>query len=343
MKKKVLALGTGMVLGAFLFNSTAKAQSDVGELLKSAPEDATKLVGAYMSPLFKGMGVGLNSGWHNTAKTKGFLKFDLRITATAAFVPNKDRSYNTADLGLKSVSPADGSANGIGPTAFGDDNEGTLMRFNGTNGSSSTFRLPQGLGFHVVPAPQLQLTVGLPKNIDLSLRYVPEIKMGDDIGKVGMFGVGLKTEVLPLILGSKAKLVPFDVAVALGISRLNYDLPLEVGDVPHNNQRLEMKLNGFNAEAIISKKILFFTPFASVGYNGSKTKLNVLGTYEFTTTTGFPNYVATDPVHLNQKDVDGLRASLGFQLNLAFFRLYASYTAAEYSYANAGIGFGFGK
>jgi hypothetical protein len=339
MKNKNLVLKSAVFCTALLFAGNVKAQNDVGEVLRAAPEDATKLVNAYMSPLFKGLGVGLNSGWNTTAKTKGLLRFDLRITASAAFVPTSDQSYDTKTLGLKSISPLPGQ-NGIGPTAFGDDNEGSRMQVNNT---TSQFNLPQGLGFHVVPSPQIQLTVGLPKNIDVSLRYVPQIKLGDDIGKIGMYGVGVKTEVFPLLLGQKANLIPFDVAVALAFSRLNYDLPLEVGDVPHNNQKIEMHLNGFNAEAIISKKLLFFTPFASVGYNSSSSNLKALGTYEFKTSDVTANYVANDPVNIKQTDVSGMKASLGFQLNLAFFRVYASYTAAKYSYANAGIGFGFGK
>jgi hypothetical protein len=44
----------------------ANAQSGFDNLLKSGPGDATKLVSAYADPLFKGFGVGLNSGWNNS-------------------------------------------------------------------------------------------------------------------------------------------------------------------------------------------------------------------------------------------------------------------------------------
>src|SRR6185503_19961176 len=47
--------------------SKVKAQSVNGgfsALIQSGPADATKLVNAYGEPLFKGIGVGLNSGWY---------------------------------------------------------------------------------------------------------------------------------------------------------------------------------------------------------------------------------------------------------------------------------------
>jgi hypothetical protein len=346
MKKNFTLLKSLVIAAAFLVPLNVMAQDDVAGLFKSTPADATKLIDAYMSPLFKGLGVGLNSGWHNTAKTKSFLRFDLRITATAAFVPSKDQSYDVNTLGLQGISPVNSSLS-TGPTAFGNDSEGARMKINGAP-ASSEFNLPQGSGIHFVPSPQVQLTVGLPKNIDISLRLVPSIKLGDDAGKINMFGIGAKVEVLPLIMGKSDKLVPFDLAVAFGLTRLNYNLPLHVNTTAANsNQELEIKINGFSADAIISKKLLFFTPFASVGFNTSKSNLNAKGSYDFdvpvTPSTPTGKQTFTDPVSIKNSDISGLKAALGFQLNLAFLRVYASYTTAQYSYVNAGIGLGIGK
>jgi hypothetical protein len=343
MKTKRSMLKSLMIVSAFLLPLQLIAQDDVGTLFKSSPEDATKLVDAYMRPLFKGLGVGLNSGWHNTAKAKNFLRFDLRFSGTLAFTPDVDKSYDVNNLNLQNISPVNPAVS-TGPTAFGDDSEGARMKFNGA--PSAQFNLPKGSGLNFVPSPQIQLTVGLPKNIDLSLRLVPSIKLGDDGGKINMFGVGAKIEVFPLIMGNKDKLIPFDLAVALGITRLNYNLPLDINNGKYAGQEVDIKINGFSAEAIVSKNILFFTPFASVGYNSSNSTLRALGTYDFDAPTIVdPNHKQTvkDPVSLKNSDISGLKASLGFQLNLAFLRLYASYTTAQYNYFNAGIGFGIGK
>ncbi len=347
MKTKLSALRSLLIISAFLLPLNLLAQDDVGGLFKSSPADATKLVDAYMTPLFKGLGAGLNSGWTNTAKSKSFLRFDLRVTASAAIVPDADKSYNTNSLGLTTIKPAAGS-NGIGPTAFGDDNPGAKMELyaNGT-ATGQTFNLPQGTGISVVPSPQVQLTVGLPKNIEVSLRLVPNIKLGEDAGSINQFGLGAKVELLPLLMGKKDKLLPFDLALGLGFTNTTYKLPLDINNGKYTNQVINLEFKGFQTEAIISKKILFFTPFASVGYNSARSSLNALGTYEFdvpvTPATPTGKQAFTDPVSIQRKDLSGLKASLGFQLNLAFFRIYGSYTAAAYSYFNAGIGLGIGK
>ncbi|WAC40801.1 hypothetical protein OVA16_19895 [Pedobacter sp. SL55] len=256
-----------------------KAQDQIGDVFKGAPADASKLTQAYLSPLFTGLGTAINSGWFTSAKAKKPLRFDFRFTGTVAIVPNSDKTFDVTKLGLTSMAPAPG-ANPISPTFSGEDTQGTLMRLNGAPDASGDFNLPNGIDIGYVPAPQLQLTVGIPKNIDISLRYVPTIDL-KDYGKIDMIGAGAKIEVLPLFLGKTEKIVPVDVAVALGFTQLNYSLPLEVGTTPNPNQQLKAKVKGMSADAIVSKTLAVFTPFLSVGYQKSESDLQALGTYEF--------------------------------------------------------------
>ncbi|RYD80415.1 MAG: hypothetical protein EOP55_02305 [Sphingobacteriales bacterium] len=320
----------------------ANAQQNVGDLFKSGPADATKLINAYFDPLYKGLGVGLSDGWTNTAKSKGFLKFEVRVSASAAIVPQSERSYDVNTLGLSNIKPAAG-ASSIGPTAFGNDREGGRMQIYTSNGVPTTtfFNLPQGVGFHIVPSAQIQATLGLPKNIDISLRAMPKIKLSDDLGSLSMIGVGAKVELLPLFM-EKDELIPVDIAISGGFTQYKYTLPLNINNTANSDQKIDAKFNGVNIDAIISKKILFFTPFASVGYQTSTTNLKALGTYSFDTGNG-TSVSYTDPVSVKQKDIDGLKASVGFQLKFGFFKLYGSYTAAKYNLFNAGIGLGIGQ
>jgi len=327
----------------FAFATRANAQKDVGNLFVSGPADATKLINAYFDPLYKGLGQGLNDGWSNTAKSKGFLKFEVRVSASAAFVPQSARTYDVNTLGLNNIKPAPG-ASSIGPTAFGQNQDGGRMEVYTSDGipTGKFFSLPRGVGFHVVPSPQIQATLGLPKNIDISLRAMPKIKLGSDLGSISMIGVGAKIELLPLILGKTDQLIPVDIAIAGGFTQYKYNLDLNINNEANSDQRIDARFNGVNVDAIISKKIMFFTPFASVGYQTSKTDLKALGTYRFETS---PVTTATyvDPVSVNRTDIDGIRASLGFQLKFGFFKLYGSYTQAKYSMVNAGVGFGIGQ
>lgn len=346
MNKKIRL---GLKLLIFTFSPlTAFCQSDIGDVFASGPADAEKLLNAYISPLFKGLGVGLNSGWTNTAKAKSPLRFDLRITGTAAFVPNSDKAYDVKSLGLENIRPVD-PFKSIGPTAFGAKTEGALMEIYNSSlpdPDPATFKLPKGTGLNFVPSPQVQLTMGLLKYMDVSLRLVPDIKIDD--GKLNLFGAGAKFELLPILMGKKYKATPIDLALAFGYTSVNYNLPLNnLKNQTTHDQVIDVKLKGYSAEAIISKNLLFFTPFASIGFHSSSSKLNATGSYDFDvpvtpqTPTGKKTFV--DPVSLNQNDINGIKATLGFQMNLAFLKIYASYTQAQYSYANVGIGLGIGK
>ncbi|HEY1010125.1 MAG TPA: DUF6588 family protein [Daejeonella sp.] len=347
-----------LFLSAF---STANvfAQSDISELIKSSPADATKLAQAYLKPLFKGFGVGLNSGWNNTAHSKNLLRFDLRFGVTGAVVPQKDESFDVTKIGLSSnIRPAN-TAQVITPTLAGNTSDGVqLSVYDSQNRLLETFRMPEGTGVGLIPAPQLQGSIGLPRGLEFTLRAMPKVNLGDDLGEIGMFGGGLKVEILPLISGAVDKLTPVDVAVAIGYTQFNYTVPLDV-PVPSgarpasagqptdfSGQKVDAQFSGINTEVILSKRLLVFTPFISLGYNSSKTDVGLIGNYPIVSGADLlgPTYtVFTNPVNIKQTDISGFRTNLGFQLNLAFFRIYGSYSMAEYNSFNGGVGFGLGK
>lgn len=355
MKKFYKTLITASML---LLCTQIQAQDYISALVKSGPGDATKLANAYLQPLFKGFGNGINSGWNNTAKTKKLLGFDLRLSASAVFVPQADKTFDITQIGLSNnVRPADASKT-IAPTIGGNTAAPQISIYDDNNRKLETLTLPSGV-LSVIPAPQVQLTGGLVYHTDASLRYMPSVGFGSNVGSVSMFGFGLKHNILQDFVGKTAdKIIPLDVALSVGFTRLKYHLPVNVqpdqGAQPKDNQqntdfsnqRINGTFNGFNAEIIVSKQILFFTPFASVGFLTANTNVGLLG--NFPITTGINNIVQqqptyttfTNPVSIKENSLSNVKASLGFQLNLAFFRFYASYTASQYQSVNAGIGFG---
>ncbi|MFD0748774.1 DUF6588 family protein [Mucilaginibacter calamicampi] len=344
--RKLYSFITALLLTAV--SLTASAQDGFDELIRSNAADATILFTNYANPLFRGFGTGLNSGWNNTAATKKLLHFDLRITANGAFVPTSDKSFDVTKVGLTRITPANPS-DVIAPTFGGKDAEGPLMNVKDGSGQTlSSFRMPKGI-FHIIPAPTVQLTVGLVQNTDVTFRITPDIKLGDDAGKVGMFGIGVKHN----IIKDFVKTSSFDLALAVNYSRINYSKTLNVANEDgtsnaSNNQRVDAKFSGVNVQAILSKKLLFFTPFVAVAYQSANTEFGVLGKYVVKSggvagPTG-PVYTyntLTDPVNINQNSIAGLRTDVGFQLNLAVFRIYASGSLGQYKSVNGGIGLGF--
>jgi hypothetical protein len=336
--------------------SFVKAQDSFSGLIKSSPEDATKLLNAYALPLFRGLGIDQNSGWTNTAKTKSTLKFDVRITASAAFISANDKTFDVTKIGLSNhVRPANASQT-IAPTFGGNKNDGPLMNIYDDNGQKvSSFNTPAGV-LSVIPAPQVQVTVGLIQNTDVTLRAIPKVSAGSDVGSVSMIGVGLKHDIMRDIAGKTADdLIPFDLAVALGYSHLNLNKSLTVNpddgaqpkdshqSTDFSNQHIDGNFNSFMGQLIVSKKLLAFTPFVAIGYNTTHANVAAIGNYPVTTGGNllYSTYTTfTNPVSVSENVVGGARADIGFQLELGFFRFYASGSLAQYKSVNAGIGFG---
>ncbi len=134
--KKFYTLITSIIL--IIMVSQASAQSGNGngnsngsgfdQLIKSSPGDATKLIQNFAEPLFKGFGIGLNSGWNNTAKTKKFLHFDLRISANIAQVPTSAQSFDVTQIGLSNHLQVDpSSTTNIAPTFGGSKSAATPL------------------------------------------------------------------------------------------------------------------------------------------------------------------------------------------------------------------------
>ncbi|WP_423146285.1 DUF6588 family protein [Rubrolithibacter danxiaensis] len=360
MKRIQKIVQTMLILTGVVSWSAAFSQTNVSDLIKSSPADATKMAEAYLNPFFKGFGFGLNSGWNYTAKAKNAGRFELRVALTGSLVPSKDKTFDVTTLGLSNSIQLANGENPLSPTVSGSKVAGPLMNVKDSDGNTlESFNLPAGANLPIVPTAQIQGTIGLPKGIDLTLRGIPEVKLPDNGGAINMIGGGIKLEILPLIAGKTAsKVLPFDLAVALGYTQFNYKLDLDARPVGNaqpkdlqqntdfSNQQLKAKLSGVNAEVILSKKLLAFIPFVSVGYNTSKTDVALKGNYPVITDflLTVPTYTTyTDPVKTNKTDISGLRGNVGFQLNLAVFRLFAAYSLGEYSSVNAGIGLGFGK
>ncbi len=348
---------TSYLLFIFLFATlTSKAQGDFSELIKSGPEDATKLANAYLNPLFKGLGFGANSGWYNSAKAKNLGKFDIRFVGTAALVPQEDQSFDITKIGLSTKTKIKGSGSGLTPTAFGKENANrpTVEVLDNNGRTVAEFKMPGVAGISFVPSPQIQATMGLIKNTDVALRYSPAIG-NDNFGRLQVLGFGVKHEITPWLLpGKSEKIIPVDIAVAFGYNQTEYNLAIKQEDqIDDSNsgrnlrQRIEGKFTGYTFDAILSKKLAVFTPFVSVCYHSSKTKIGALGEYIVTsgaTLTGTRTYTTlTDPVNIEKKAISELRGNIGFSLHLAFFRLYGAYSVGDYQAITGGIGFGIGK
>ncbi len=308
--KKLLTL-----FAVFCFGFSAMAQTEIA--------DGKSIIEAYISPLGNSLGAALNNGWYNTAKPHQLGGFDVTITANLVLVPADAKTFNISESNGSTFS---GTGDGNTPTILGDKSGGTAT-FNGND-----FDMPAGLNIPIFPVPMLQAGVGLIKNTEIDVRFMPEIKMKGV--STGLFGVGVKHDILQwLPIVDK---IPIDISFQAGYTKLSSQIMLEYYD--NNNVKwdaeatLDVRATTFNI--LLSKKIAMFTAYAGLGYNSAKTTFNVDGTYNI---AGLPLNVS-DLTEFEFESNNNLRANVGFRFQIAVLALQANYTFSEYPVATVGLG-----
>jgi hypothetical protein len=342
-----------------LFFSKSNAQyTSFDQLVKSGTQDATKLLQYYSEPIFKGFGTGLNSGWNNTAKPKDFLHLELRISGTVAQIPIEDQYFDVTKIGLSNHIQVDPSSPSIVAPTFGGSTNSSLpiMDVKDDYGHTiSTFTMPQGIS-QFVPAPNVQLSVGIGLNTDVTIRTTPSINLPFDIGNINIIGFGIKHDIMKDIFSGDdnyglEEYVPFDLAIAANYNQINFSRHMDVQ--PESNtypipgsmqdfttQKFSGSFTGKNLQLIASKQFSIFTSFISVGYQISTTNVNLYGNYPITVAPGYYQNFPT-PVHISETSISGFRADVGFQVDLWILKVYGSVSQGQYLSANAGIGLGF--
>lgn len=333
MKKQGLLLAALLSLPLGLL-----AQDGLDQIIKGSVKDANYLVAGYMSPLLKSMATGANQGWYNTAKPHKFPGFDLTGTLSFYRLPSKELLYEVDNTKLTNIQlsnyngaaiPANGKANV--PTVFGPDKSPTYTdKLTGTQ----TFNGPNGLdlkgtvGLSTLPVPLLNLGIGLPKNTELKVRYIPTITF-TGLGKMSLIGFGVLHDVKQYIPGIKN--LPFDLSGFVGYTRFMIESQLTFPD-----QKASLEVTGVTVQGLISKKISVLTVYGGLGYNNGKANVDVKGTYDLDGNTA-NGRETKDPFKLSEV-ASGVRASAGLRLKLAVFTFHGDYTLQKYSTITAGFG-----
>ena len=332
MKKYLL-----IFIGVFALSFNTKAQDGFEGYLLADNNDRGKLIDAYINPVMKGLIYGMNNGWYHTAKVHKAFGFDISIGLNASLVPGKDEMFTLS--GLTSINQATGKS--ITAATVGgseDDTPFTSVNFDeGGVNYSTTFDAPGGvkesLPLSAVPAPAVQLNLGLPAKFEVSLRLVP--KVGSDDVKGNLFGIGLKKEITS-IFGPLEK-TPLHVSILAAYTSMTVDYNIESsGDVSVQNGLAEFKLNSYTVQAIASLNFPIINLYGGIGYGSGSSTLKMTGKYDLS--YGPLTRTITDPID-SEFNAGGFRTTIGTRLSLGFFKIFGSYTLQEYNTANLGIAF----
>ena len=323
----------------FLFCSMLSfGQIDLGTILEGGTGDANAYLKGYLSPIAKGFGAGINGGWYHTAKPHKFLGFDVKVIANAALVPTSGETFmfNNADFTSIKIDDSNVSS-ALVPTIFGSQKLGDrpLLEFANGGNTISISALPgsglgEEIGQNIVPSAMAQLTVGLWKNTDVMIRFVPEQKQSEF--EFSTFGFGVKHDIkqwIPFV-----KRLPFDLSVLAAWNDVKAKIFLDHKNEP--SQALELNTKTTMFQLVASKKLLFLTVFGGVGTSTATTNVNMLGNYSTTNS----NQTFTDPIALKYSGSE-FRANVGLNMKLLFLNISADYAMQEYNTFTATVGFTF--
>ena len=342
-----------LILLFFLTTTLSKAQELESILI--AADDASLLMQNYVNPLMKGLMYDMNGGWYTTAKTHKKLGFDITINANAAFVPSSDQMFAFVPSDYSYLTLPNGESDL--PTIMSENDAETAVDVTIDNGDGTynvaSFEMPGGitgdLPINAVPAPMVQLGLGLPLNTDIKLRLIPNLNFDENV-ETSLFGLGLQHDLMQY-LGSLEKL-PLNISILAAFTNMNvsYNIKDEDSgdDIDITNGEAQFKMNTWTVQALASLDFKIITLYGGLGYNNGSASTKLKGTYTVDyevedgggTVIGTTSETVTDPINLDF-DANGVRATLGARLNIGFFKIFADYTLQEYNTASAGIAFSF--
>jgi hypothetical protein len=310
LRKKILAI---LTISCFSLYSVAQTST------ATEMSDGRSLIEAYISPLGNSLGAALNNGWYNTAKPHHLGGFDVTITANLVLVPADAKKFNITGSNTGTFKGEDT------PTILGNTTIGEA------NYDGNKFDMPKGLNIPLLPIPMFQAGIGLIKNTEIDVRFMPEIEMKGV--STDLFGIGVKHDILQwLPIVDK---IPIDVSFQAGYTKLHSQVMLkyDVNGVGKNAEAaLDIRATTFNI--LLSKKVVMFTAYAGLGYNSTKTTFNVDGEYNI---AGL-NFNVNELTEFEFESNNNLRANVGFRLQLTILAIQANYTFSEYPVATVGIG-----
>jgi hypothetical protein len=260
----------------------------------------------YIQPVADVFGASFNSGLFHSAKLKkmGFQMY-LGIVATAAFIPEKSRTFTaTTEGSFEPVQTAEV------PTIVGSPEPVEV-----TGNAGTTYAFPGGINATFLPFAVPQFSIGSVFGTDATIRYFA-YPLGDDVGDLSLFSWGLRHSISQYI-----KVLPLELAAGF------YSQKFTVGDY--------MDATAWIANIQASKKISLFTFYGGLGYEKSTLKLR----YEEDGDEG------EEGVSINYDLDGGntIRFTAGITFNFGPVKLNVDYNLAKQSVLSAGLGIGIGE
>ncbi len=359
----IRTFGLAALLAALILSPGKKSYGqlgDLGDLLEGGKDDAELLFKDYLKPFANGFGAGVNTGWVDRARTHGLLGFHVKVNFSAAMVPTADQSFNIDDLGLSTLTLSDNSPS-VTPTFAGSSSGAARLGYTQDGLELANFDMPPGTGFSYIMTPMIQAGVGLPRNTDIMVRFIPPFKFLD-YGEIYLYGFGLKHELNQWLPGGALMPVTFSVmggytafGTSAGLNARPVDFNPENDRDPEglggaasatwDDQEIVFSTNAYTVNLIVGKSLPIISAYGGVGFEGATTNVRVDGNFPYYTPRimedGTPKRELTalsDPIDISLAGTNRLRALAGLRISLPLITFNVDYTIANYSMISVGLG-----
>lgn len=286
----------------------------------------------------KGAIYSSNAGWYNTAKVHKKLGIDLSLRLNASFVPSSEQIFSVTDLDYISTEAINL------PTIAGESRQENLIITIPSDGNlpemTTTIKSPKGiksrLPLGAIPAPVLQLGIGIPFDTEIIIRYSPEYhRRGIDMS---LKGIGVKHNLLQYF--EPIDKFPLNVSAFASFSKMKIDYDIQsFSSLEGSGQVAQFSLNNYNLLLLASLDVLVVNFYGGIGLTGGSSSFKMLGQYdlEYQTQSNIPiQRTLKDPIDMNFKASD-FQTTLGAKFKFLIFSAFIDFTFQEYNTLSAGI------
>ncbi|XOV94694.1 MAG: DUF6588 family protein [Bacteroidota bacterium] len=320
-----------------------QAQDEWDLFLQAGVDDAGLMIQNYFKPVFEGVGYGFTNGWYNTAKPHETLGFDISLSGNIAFVPQSRLTYTFNNSDFTNIQLSSGGSTDVS-TVLGPFQKGERPELTFYNNGDEVIRatsppgaidLKEEIGFNAIPVPMVQAGIGIIKETDIIVRFIPPLSFGDDFAKIGMIGFGVKHN-----LGQWITMLDYsgiDVSFLAGYSNLKIRTDLSKDSDPATQQNEGIfNINGLVLQGIVSKEYVnIFTIYGALGFSRAGSRTQILGFYPINDPDFEP--LPEDPIDLKYGN-GSMNLTAGLRIRLVAITINTAYTFQEYPVLSLGLG-----
>lgn len=294
--------------------------------LQDIVQDLSLIAEKFAYPAAQGAALQGSAAWFNSATALEQWKVDVSVHGNSLFIPKSKKSFSISNSDLRALKIR-GVENAKIPTAFGGE---TDVFFEGEFANLPLeFQALEGIGLSYVPHAFVQAGVGLPRQTEVVVRFMPNTSV--DGVEVGTYGLGIKHNFTQYYSYNREAV---QIAAGISYSRINVNYGFKPVNIQVSNlSNIDVKADVFMLEILGSKKWNYLELFAGLGLVNSSFDYEMGGEGE----EGLAA-INNELKRLGDQEF-GLKGDVGLNIFLGKFVITPAVSIGELVNANLGLHF----